>query len=155
MSESSLLPPTSPNADAAVLIDWLRDRDIPCPLCGYNLRHLTTPRCPECGQELCLAVAAVEPFLKAWITLAASAAASAGIGILLLLVILREGWPGGNHPFGDLGICLFLGMIPVAVIIFRIRRRLLKLNRSAQWVLAGTSIAIFGIAMTLFMSQIR
>lgn len=25
------------------------DRDIPCPLCGYNLRGLTVPRCPECG----------------------------------------------------------------------------------------------------------
>ena len=24
-------------------------QDIPCPLCGYNLRGLTEPRCPECG----------------------------------------------------------------------------------------------------------
>jgi hypothetical protein len=24
-------------------------RDIPCPLCGYNLRGLIEPRCPECG----------------------------------------------------------------------------------------------------------
>jgi hypothetical protein len=25
------------------------DRDVPCPLCGYNLRGLAEPRCPECG----------------------------------------------------------------------------------------------------------
>jgi len=25
------------------------DRDISCPLCEYNLRALTEPRCPECG----------------------------------------------------------------------------------------------------------
>lgn len=25
------------------------DRDVACPRCGYNLRGLTTPRCPECG----------------------------------------------------------------------------------------------------------
>jgi hypothetical protein len=25
------------------------DRDVPCPLCEYNLRGLTDPRCPECG----------------------------------------------------------------------------------------------------------
>jgi len=25
------------------------DEDIPCPLCNYNLRGLTEPRCPECG----------------------------------------------------------------------------------------------------------
>lgn len=27
------------------------DEDIPCPGCGYNLRGLTVPRCPECGNE--------------------------------------------------------------------------------------------------------
>lgn len=25
------------------------DVDLPCPLCNYNLRGLTQPRCPECG----------------------------------------------------------------------------------------------------------
>jgi rubredoxin len=30
--------------------DWERiDEDIRCPLCEYDLRMLTTPRCPECG----------------------------------------------------------------------------------------------------------
>jgi hypothetical protein len=30
--------------------DWDRiDEEIACPLCGYNLRGLVEPRCPECG----------------------------------------------------------------------------------------------------------
>jgi hypothetical protein len=30
--------------------DWsTHPTDVPCPLCGYNLRGLTKPRCPECG----------------------------------------------------------------------------------------------------------
>ena len=29
--------------------DWVFDRDLPCPNCRYNLRMLSTPRCPECG----------------------------------------------------------------------------------------------------------
>lgn len=29
--------------------DWAFDRDLPCPKCRYNLRMLSTPRCPECG----------------------------------------------------------------------------------------------------------
>jgi hypothetical protein len=30
--------------------DWsTTPDDFPCPLCSYNLRGLTTPRCPECG----------------------------------------------------------------------------------------------------------
>ncbi|MFH1746194.1 MAG: hypothetical protein ABIG44_04035 [Planctomycetota bacterium] len=27
------------------------ERDVSCPRCGYNLRGLTTPRCPECAFE--------------------------------------------------------------------------------------------------------
>jgi hypothetical protein len=30
-------------------VDHDPDRDLPCPRCRYNLRGLTTPRCPECG----------------------------------------------------------------------------------------------------------
>jgi hypothetical protein len=30
-------------------------RDIPCLKCGYNLRGLTTDRCPECGASIALA----------------------------------------------------------------------------------------------------
>jgi hypothetical protein len=31
------------------LIRLLLERDIPCPGCGYNLRGLESPTCPECG----------------------------------------------------------------------------------------------------------
>jgi hypothetical protein len=34
---------------AGLAEDWACDRDVPCPRCGYNLRGLRTPRCPECG----------------------------------------------------------------------------------------------------------
>jgi hypothetical protein len=31
-----------------LLREYLRDRDVPCPSCGYNLRNLMTTVCPEC-----------------------------------------------------------------------------------------------------------
>jgi hypothetical protein len=32
--------------------DWSQQvEEITCPLCGYNLRGLTEPRCPECGHQ--------------------------------------------------------------------------------------------------------
>jgi hypothetical protein len=37
-------PPPAAAAESPVL-----DRDVSCPLCEYNLRGLTEPRCPECG----------------------------------------------------------------------------------------------------------
>lgn len=38
-----------PRLPAGLPDDWLLDRDLPCPKCCYNLRMLSTPRCPECG----------------------------------------------------------------------------------------------------------
>ncbi len=38
-----------PSLPAGLPDDWLLDRDLPCPSCQYNLRMLSTPRCPECG----------------------------------------------------------------------------------------------------------
>jgi hypothetical protein len=49
--------------------DWTtREKDLLCPLCGYNLRGLTESRCPECGfkfqwQELFDAEKDCESFL--------------------------------------------------------------------------------------------
>ncbi len=42
--------------DTVRLVEFLQDRDAPCPLCGYNLRNLTGDVCPECGQKLLLTV---------------------------------------------------------------------------------------------------
>jgi hypothetical protein len=38
-----------PRSPTGLPDDWLFDRDLPCPRCQYNLRMLSTPRCPECG----------------------------------------------------------------------------------------------------------
>jgi hypothetical protein len=40
-----------------ILRDFLADRDQPCPGCGYNLRGVQEPVCPECGRTLELALA--------------------------------------------------------------------------------------------------
>lgn len=40
----------APPAAYPAVPDWSAvDRDVHCPLCGYNLRGLAEPRCPECG----------------------------------------------------------------------------------------------------------
>ena len=35
--------------DAGPLLALLKQQDCPCPGCGYNLRGVTQPKCPECG----------------------------------------------------------------------------------------------------------
>ncbi len=41
-------------SEAELLQAWLSSRDVPCPVCGYNLRGLEQPTCPECGETLTL-----------------------------------------------------------------------------------------------------
>src|SRR5215471_11172765 len=39
-----------------LLLMFVHDRSVPCPRCGYDLRALTQPRCPECREPLKLVV---------------------------------------------------------------------------------------------------
>src|SRR5690242_20481338 len=42
--------------DSATLRAFLAERDAPCPACGYNLRGIEEPLCPECGGTVELAI---------------------------------------------------------------------------------------------------
>jgi hypothetical protein len=51
-TDNPAIPAADPSASAATSPNWEQiTRDITCPLCGYNLRGLTTPVCPECGHH--------------------------------------------------------------------------------------------------------
>ena len=97
-------PVVSPASDATFLATWLVDRDTACPLCEYNIRGLTTPRCPECGQALRLSVALAEPYLKAWIALIAGLLPPAGIGTVFIFVFSNELMHEGTRMFGRAGL---------------------------------------------------
>lgn len=52
MDPSALPAPAETEISAALAEappDWDTHSDLSCPLCEYNLRGLTEPRCPECG----------------------------------------------------------------------------------------------------------
>src|SRR5262245_45421734 len=83
----------APWSDRDAVLAFVRERDIPCPLCGYNLRNLTEARCPECGKELELRVGLVKTFLGAWIATFAACAPLGGLGLIALLITFREGPP--------------------------------------------------------------
>lgn len=40
---------SQPSSDTPAPDEGGLNEDVPCPQCGYNLRGLTIPRCPECG----------------------------------------------------------------------------------------------------------
>jgi hypothetical protein len=85
----------------AHLLAFLHGRDAPCPLCGYNLRDLTEPRCPECRQDLELTVG-VTRLRFGWLIVAIApsmfSAVAAGLLLIPMLGVLLAGverppWP--------------------------------------------------------------
>ncbi len=134
------------------LIAFLHGRDVPCPLCGYNLRDLTTPTnttptntptkptrpvCPECNHDLELTVgvdglriglfvATLAPFMSAGL-------AAIALGTMVTLGELTRGQQGGGPPpIFHLVTLLGLGSGSIALAIFWKRRPFLALPPAAQ-----------------------
>jgi hypothetical protein len=146
----------STHSDENALIEWLRDRDVYCPLCEYNIRGLTTPRCPECGQALRLSVALVEPYLRAWIALMVAVCAGAGSGVLFLFVLTSTGWPYKGVRIGlNRAIILQIVMIPVAALLVFSRRRFQQLPQHTQRILALIGIGLVSLAFAVIFKNIQ
>jgi hypothetical protein len=147
--ESRDAAPVGSASETDALVEYLRARDVTCPLCGYNLRGLEQPRCPECGRELVLSVGLTEPFLKAWITLAVALFLPAGIGLLFGVMVAFKGFPGDEPRIAAI-ILFFMAHVPLAGAAVWWRRPFLKLSPRAQWRWSAA-----GTAFLLFLSQVR
>jgi hypothetical protein len=74
-----------PTRAQELLLDFLRDNDAACPVCGYNLRGLTRPICPECRHDLVLHVG-VTKLRLAWLLIALVPGFFCGIAACLLAI---------------------------------------------------------------------
>lgn len=144
------------------LASYLAEHDVPCPGCGYNLRGLTSDRCPECHQRLQLTVGLVEPRLGLWI--AGLVALACGLGFFLVFTLfgsLYLAWsPGAFGPslfwfflvFGG-GTSLF-GVVVLGWIRARRRFRMRPLGvrigaMIMAWLLAATACTLGCYALTV------
>ena len=137
-----------------MLIAYLRDRDAACPLCGYNLRGLTSSRCPECGRRVRLTIGMVQPYLMAWVTSVVPSCANAGSGLIIAtvfaLAFLRgERGLGGNEAWIAYS---YMAMVPIAITIIIARPWLLRRSKRVQWALAGV---LFCSSAILFLALLR
>ncbi len=128
---------------------FLAERDLPCPLCGYNLRALRSEKCPECGSEVEVTVGLTEPRMAAFIAGVVGLAAGLGFCALILLWVgwlhvTRDGGPGLNK----------LWMLPIGVVVnavalriwLGLRRRIRTMSRRKQWVAA---VACFWLSLAV------
>jgi hypothetical protein len=78
-----------------MLLEFLREHDADCPVCGYNVRALTRPICPECKQELTLTVGAARLHMG-WLFAAIAPGFFSGIAAIFVLIPIF-----GRLLFGD------------------------------------------------------
>ncbi len=77
-----------------LLLEYLEANDALCPICGYNLRQLTTTTCPECGRPFILEVGSASPYFGQYLAFLAPFIATAAIGVLFVCLVIMWGPPG-------------------------------------------------------------
>lgn len=130
-------------SDTDRLISFLHNRDEPCPLCAYNLRDLTSPRCPECGHLLKLTVAQAEPYFRAWIMVLVANCTCAGLGVVWILMMIRRGAPR----VGMYILVFHILTIPCLPILLRTRTAFLKMERGTQLLLGWLAIVACAVSV--------
>jgi hypothetical protein len=110
---------------------------VACPRCGYNLRDLARPVCPECCEDLVLAVGA-KRLRFGWFLATVSPCIFSGIAALLLLfVIIAEHRLGSPPPpwfvWGAEAFGWLSGVCGVCLILCRHRFVAMRQHRQAMW----------------------
>ena len=121
-----------------LLLGFVRDRDAACPSCGYNVRNLTKPVCPECEEPLVLKVGGKTypiRWLLATVAPGIFTGITAGVMAVMFLIALTVG--NLRPPFSvPLGVILtgsfFLVSAAVAGAIIIFSRRFIRQPQPRQ-----------------------
>ncbi len=133
-------------ADLDALREYLATRDAACPSCGYNLRGLTSDRCPECHQEIALRVSLVDPRVGLFLVGVVGWALGAGFSLLLLVYVLVTYPRIGGLPNNFVLTLLAGATIQGGVVLLL----LLNNRRIRRWSIGlRTCLALVGYAASL------
>ena len=142
--------------EARLLAGFLSTRDVKCPLCGYNLRGLTSGRCPECGEALRLQVGGATRYTHCYIALLAACCLGLGAsGLILAAALIHATRVWWNDSVVWLLVVLFLGSGGALLLGLTMRRRFCRLAATGQQFLCclmwafvlGMSIVVAVIAV--------
>ena len=126
-------------------------RDVPCPVCGYNLRAISSANCPECGAKLDLRVGSTDlklgPWLAALLVVGLPLGFLAGAAILGLVSSIVDNDLQALTVAGGLLIPIII-MAGILVILIRRRRSIWRLSRFRQ-VLLALLMLITSVVMTI------
>ncbi|MCH6551072.1 MAG: hypothetical protein IH804_03540 [Planctomycetes bacterium] len=141
-----------PADEVPLLLTFLRERDAACPLCGYNLRNLVRPQCPECRQDLVLSVG-IKDLRLGWLVATIAPGIFSGIAAVLLVIPILLAWP---VPWFVVGADLFgwlSGLAAVALLKYRLTFLRLPQDVQRTWAIVAWGIhlaAFFVLVVSLF-----
>jgi hypothetical protein len=142
-------PPTLPldPSESDLLLTFLHERDHACPRCGYNLRNLTQPVCPECQESLFLKVG-LQKLTLHWLLLALAPGTFCAIGLGFFFgMSLFRGFP--PMPLEGVLTLVFLAISGTVGIWLALRNRwFLRQPTSTQITWAAT---LWAIHLTAFL----
>src|SRR5262245_32338920 len=141
VQSSPTAPPTTSRdpQEIALLLQYVRERDVRCPRCDYNLRNLSQPVCPECREDLRLTVG-LERLRIAGLIAALAPGIFSGMAAffltgMLVLVTLRS---PGSAPWPPYALALFgWASAAFAIGLFLRRHAFLKTRSQTQATIAA------------------
>ncbi len=145
------------HSESELLKMLLTVRDIPCPVCGYNLRAISSANCPECGATLDLRVGSTDLKIGPWLACVLSAALPLGFSVIMTVIgaILSL-----LYGLSDAGQFFFLGGLAIAysvVLIVLIKKRRVLWSRPrrtqvlfATWLSLACWVAVAIVLAVMF-----
>jgi hypothetical protein len=138
--------------DTDLLHQFLKDHDAPCPECRYNLRNLTTDRCPECGTPVTLTVGQASEFSWLWLGFLIPFFLLNGTALIFIVAHFVYGTPPGPQRF--LVAYTYLWLIPTFLLL-RTRLWFAARSRRTRLVLLAASIAHLLAYYLCFIFELR
>lgn len=145
---------SSTNAET-LLLAFVQGRDVECPRCGYNLRDLKKPVCPECREELTLTVGLTKMHFE-WFIVTLIPGVFSGIcafilAIPMILVPLFGQSPAPKEFVLLDGFGWLSGFFAIG--LFLSRHRFLRIGRSGQiiWALVVWVIHLLAFVALVLM----
>ncbi len=129
-----------------LLVSFLASRDVRCPACGYNVRGVRAPACPECDEPLELALLGTDRALGGWLLAIVACALACGADLLAAALFLAQiislgGLIGGPVFRFTLGAIVAIGVVCAVSlsVLLRHRRDWDRMSSRQRW-RTGTAV---------------
>ncbi len=143
--------------DTELVLAVLQRHALACPVCGYDVRSLKRPVCPECGAKLRLRLGSpdlrLHHLIAALVGLAIGLGFNANVGLMLAVQLIRGVGPGS----GVAGAAAYAGatsaiLLTLLIVTARARRRFLSWRGRRQRIV---SLGFISLSVVLAFGMVQ